>query len=257
MDLQLDGTTAIVTGAGKGIGLATARALLREGARVIGVSRSATDDVEALLADSGFRFLEADLSQPDAAGRVLDTLEGPLGILVNNVGFAPVRPRGFATIDDSHWQQTFEVNLLSTVRMCRAALPRMGSGGAIVNVASENSKLPDPLVMDYSAAKAGVLSFSKALSKEVGPDGIRVNTVSPGPVATDLWLGADGVAQTVARETGAAAADVERGAASGMVTGRFTRPEEVADLIAVLASPRFANLTGADIVIDGGMRTTI
>lgn len=257
MDLLLQGRTAIVTGVGKGIGLATAQALLREGALVTGCSRSTTEGVDALGADVGFRFVEADLSDPDAARRVLDAVDGSLDILVNNVGFAPVRTGGFASIDDDLWRQTFEVNLLATVRMCRAALPRMGSGGAIVNVASENSKLPDPLVMDYSAAKAGVLSFSKALSKEVGPSGIRVNTVSPGPVATDLWLGSDGVAQTVARETGASAADVERGAAGAMVTGRFTRPEEVADLIAILASPRFANLTGADLVIDGGMRTTI
>lgn len=257
MDLEIAGRTAIVTGVGRGIGLAAATALLREGVRVVGCSRSSTAEVEALARDADFTFIAVDLSVPDAAETAVAAVDGPIDILVNNVGAAPVRPHGFSSIGDELWEQTYTLNLLSTVRMCRAALGRMPAGSAIVNVASVNSKLSDPLVMDYSAAKAAVLSFSKSLSKEVGPAGIRVNTVSPGPVATDLWLGKDGVAQTVARETGADAAEVERNAASAMVTGRFTRPEEVADLIAILASPRFGNLTGEDVVIDGGMRTTM
>jgi NAD(P)-dependent dehydrogenase (short-subunit alcohol dehydrogenase family) len=110
--------------------------------------------------------------------------------------------------------------------------------------------------MDYSAAKAALASFSKALSKEVGPKGVRVNTVSPGPVATDLWLGANGVAATVGQATGARPEDVASSAASEMVTGRFSRPEEVADLVLLLASDVTANVTGADIRIDGGLIPT-
>ena len=120
-----------------------------------------------------------------------------------------------------------------------------------------NARLPDPAVLDYSVAKAGLASFCKALSKEVGPQGIRVNTVSPGAVATDLWLGADGVAQTVSHATGANAQDVARQAASQMVTGRFTQPGEVADVVLFLASSRASNVTGADFVIDGGLLTTL
>jgi NAD(P)-dependent dehydrogenase (short-subunit alcohol dehydrogenase family) len=111
-------------------------------------------------------------------------------------------------------------------------------------------------VLDYSAAKAGLASFAKALSKEVGPHGIRVNTVSPGPVATDLWLGRDGVAATVSQATGAAAADVQNQAAGATATGRFSRPEEVAGLILYLASDQSANITGSDFTIDGGLVPT-
>jgi len=116
--------------------------------------------------------------------------------------------------------------------------------------------LPDPAVLDYSAAKAALAGFCKALSKEVGPRGVRVNTVSPGPVATDLWLGDHGVAQTVGRATGANPEDVASQAAQGSVTGRFSRPEEVADLVLLLASDHTANVTGADFRIDGGLVPT-
>jgi NAD(P)-dependent dehydrogenase (short-subunit alcohol dehydrogenase family) len=128
--------------------------------------------------------------------------------------------------------------------------------GAIVMTCSVNARLPDPAVLDYSAAKAALAGFAKALSKEVGPRGVRVNTVSPGPVATDLWLGADGVAATVSQATGAAAADVQGQAAAAAVTGRFSRPDEVADLILYLASDRSANITGSDFTIDGGLVPT-
>jgi NAD(P)-dependent dehydrogenase (short-subunit alcohol dehydrogenase family) len=127
----------------------------------------------------------------------------------------------------------------------------------IVTICSVNSFLPDPAVIDYSAAKAALANFCKALSKEVGPKGIRVTTVSPGPVATDLWLGKDGVAATVAKASGGAAEAVAQHAAASMLTGRFTRPEEVADLVLLLASDRAGNVTGADVVIDGGLITTL
>jgi len=120
-----------------------------------------------------------------------------------------------------------------------------------------NAALPDPLVIDYSAAKAALSNLSKSLSKELGAHGIRVNTISPGPVATDLWLGENGVAQSVARAGGGSPDEVAAGAAAAAVTGRFTRPEEVADLVLVLASDRFGNVTGADFRIDGGLIPTL
>jgi NAD(P)-dependent dehydrogenase (short-subunit alcohol dehydrogenase family) len=120
-----------------------------------------------------------------------------------------------------------------------------------------NAFLPDPGVIDYSAAKAALANFSKALSKEVGPRGIRVNTVSPGPVSTELWLGDRGVAATVARAGGGDAAAVAQNQAELAPTRRFTEPEEVADLVVLLAGERAGNVTGADFVIDGGLVTTL
>ena len=130
-------------------------------------------------------------------------------------------------------------------------------GGSIVTFSSVNAYLPDPLVIDYSAAKAALTNFCKALSKELGPAGIRVNTISPGPVETGLWLGNHGVAQTVAHAAGADPAAVAAQAAAGTVTGRFTRPTEIADLTLVLASDRTGNVTGSDFVIDGGLVQTL
>src|SRR5262249_44121371 len=147
----------------------------------------------------------------------------------------------------------------AAVRTMRAALPHLlkRTKSSIVTVSSVNASLPDPLVLDYSAAKSALSSVCKSLSKEFGSRGVRVNTISPGPVETDLWLGKDGVAATVAKRQGTRPDDVQAGAASQSVTGRFTHPEEVADLVLMLASDRTSNVTGADFVIDGGLITTL
>jgi NAD(P)-dependent dehydrogenase (short-subunit alcohol dehydrogenase family) len=163
------------------------------------------------------------------------------------------------SITDADWHATIELDLMAAVRATRAALPGMlATGtGVIVTTCSVNARLPDPAVMDYSLAKAGLASFCKALSKEVGPRGARVNTVSPGPVATDLRLGQGGMAQTVGAATGAPPQEVADRAASQMVTGRFTRPDEIADPVLFLASDHATNITGADFVVDGGLIQTL
>jgi NAD(P)-dependent dehydrogenase (short-subunit alcohol dehydrogenase family) len=151
------------------------------------------------------------------------------------------------------------INFLAAVRTTRAALPHLleRKAGSIVTICSVNASLPDPLVIDYSAAKGALLNFSKALSKEVGPKGVRVNTISPGPVSTGLWLGAGGVAATVAQASGGTTDAVAHAAAAQSVTGRFTLPEEVADLVIFLASDRAGNVTGSDFIIDGGLTTSL
>lgn len=193
MNLGLDGRTAVVTGASRGIGQAVVRRLVAEGMTVVAAARHPPRDAN----DGGgpVRFVVADLSTPDGAARLAEQVTGGLDVLVNNVGTAPARPGGFEAITDDLWQATLDVNLLAAVRVTRALLGAMAPGSAIVNVVSENAKLSDPLVMDYSAAKAALLSHTKSLSKELGPRGVRVNSVSPGPVATDLWLGSGGVAE--------------------------------------------------------------
>ena len=258
MDLGLNGRTAIVTGASRGIGLAVVRGLVGEGVRVTAGARKSSAELDELSGASLVRVVEVDLAAPGGPAKLVAAAGDRIDILVNNVGAAPARPGGFGEITDQDWQASLTLNLMAAVRTTRAALPVMlaAGKGAIVNISSANAFLPDPAVMDYSAAKAALASFSKSLSKEAGPRGIRVNTVSPGPVATDLWLGDHGVAATVSRATGARPQDVQSHAAHQMVTGRFSRPDEVADLVLILASDRTANVTGADITIDGGLIPT-
>ena len=152
-----------------------------------------------------------------------------------------------------------QLNFFAALRATRAALAVMlpRRAGAIVNVVSVNAFFqPDGLVIDYGAAKAALLNVSKALSQELGPQGIRINSVSPGQVATDLWLGDEGVAATIGRASGVDPEAVRRQAVEGIPTGRFTTAEEVATLVALLASPLTANVTGANYVIDGGLIKT-
>jgi NAD(P)-dependent dehydrogenase (short-subunit alcohol dehydrogenase family) len=259
MDLGLQGRVAVVTGANRGIGLAVTRALVDEGAYVVAGARRSSPDLEALADAGAVRMVLADLSAPEGPATLVAAAGDRIDILVNNVGAVTPRTGGFLEVTDEQWLTSIDLDLMVAVRTTRSALPMMlaAGRGAIVIVASVNSFLPDPLVIDYSAAKAALANFAKALSKEVGPRGIRVNTVSPGPVATDLWLGDQGVAQTVARARNATPEEVARGAAAQSVTGRFTQPNEVADLVLLLASDRTANVTGANVTIDGGLTTTL
>jgi NAD(P)-dependent dehydrogenase (short-subunit alcohol dehydrogenase family) len=150
------------------------------------------------------------------------------------------------------------INFFAAVRTMRAALPHLATraGASIVTVSSVNAFLPDPPVIDYSAAKAALTNLCKSLSKEYGTR-VRVNTISPGPVQTDLWLGGGGVAATVARANGTTAVAVAQQAAADAATGRFTHPQEVADLVLFLASDRADNITGSDFRIDGGLINTL
>src|SRR5262245_51967216 len=259
MDLDLDGRVAVVTGASKGIGLAIVRALAAEGAQVVAGALT----IEALGGLDRVSPVAADLAEPGGPERLVgEAVErhGRLDVLVNNVGGVRLRVDGFLSIGDEDFERSMQLNFFSALRATRAAVAQMiGQGqGAIVNVASVNAFFhPDGLVIDYGAAKAALLNVAKALSQELGPKGIRINSVSPGPVATDLWLGDHGVAATIAAAVGSTADAVRDQAIAGMATGRFTTPEEVATLVALLASPRTANVTGSNYVIDGGLIKTM
>jgi NAD(P)-dependent dehydrogenase (short-subunit alcohol dehydrogenase family) len=261
MDLQLQDKVAVVTGAGKGIGLAITKMLVDEGAHVVAASRT----VDTLQGLERVTPVAIDLIAPDAPGRLIQEAVGAHGrvdILVNNVGAVRLRLEGFLGTSDEEFEWSLQMNFLTAVRATRAALgPMLEQGaGTIVNTASVNAFYePDAGVIDYGAAKAALVNFSKSIAQEFGPKGIRINSVSPGPVATDLWLGEGGVADTVAKASGTDIASAREQIVAGMggfPTGRFTTPEEVATLVVMLASDRTANVTGSEYVIDGGLIKT-
>jgi len=264
VDLNLRGKIAVVTGASKGIGLAITKKLVAESARVIAGARDVGGELGALASREAVRAVSIDLSAPDGPQTLVAHAEefGGLDILVNNVGAIAVRLGGFASVTDDQWLSSLNLNFMAAVRTTRAALTPMlkRNSGVIVTISSVNSFLPDPGIIDYCASKAALTNFSKALSKEVGPKGIRMNTVSPGPVETALWLGPEGVAATVAKASGVDPETARKqvvASQGGLATGRFTRPDEVADLVLFLASDRSGNITGADFVIDGGLIKTL
>ncbi|GAA3934235.1 SDR family oxidoreductase [Actinomadura viridis] len=263
MDLRLNGRVAVVTGGSKGIGLAVVRTLLEEGARVVAASRTRGPGLDA-LAGPGLVHVPVDLMDPGAPARVVERAVeeyGGLDVLVNNAGGPPpgvTLPRfGFLTPGDGDWREMFEFNLFSAVRAIRAALPHMiaRGGGAIVNVSSGNARRPVPMNVDYSAAKAALNNLTKALSEEYGPQGIRVNCVSAGPTVTDWWTKEGGAADVIGAQAGAGRADVIEKIGPEMMqltTGRLAEPQEIADAVALLVSPRSASTTGADFVVDSG-----
>ena len=261
MDVGLRGRRAVVTGASKGIGLAIVESLVSEGAHVIAGARHGSAGLDALVAAGTVTAVEVDLSTADGPARLISEAlaGGSIDILVNNVGAVTPRVDGFLAVTDDQWAASLNLTFMAAVRSVRAVLPGMLAAGAgtIVTVASVNSFLPDPGVIDYGAAKAALANFSKALSKEVGPQGIRVNTVSPGPVETDLWLADGGVASTISAASGQDPKAIAAAAVAGTASGRFTRPQEVADLVVFLAGGRAGNVTGTDFVIDGGLTSTL
>jgi NAD(P)-dependent dehydrogenase (short-subunit alcohol dehydrogenase family) len=261
MDLGLSGKRALVTGASKGIGLAITTALVAEGSEVVAGSRGVSDELARLIDGGKVRHVRVDMSTAEGpAELVAAALEnGRIDVLVNNVGAVTPRLQGFLSVTDDQWLASLNLGFMAAVRTTRAVLPGMldAGEGTIVNTCSVNAFLPDPGVIDYSAAKAALLNFSKSLSKEVGPRGIRVNSVSPGPVSTGLWLGDHGVAATVAEAQGADPGSVAKQQAEQAATGRFTEPREVADLVVLLAGERAGNVTGSDFVIDGGLIQTL
>lgn len=243
---------AVVSGGTKGIGAAVVERLRKDGYAVVTGSRSAVpeqnDDLTVVRADlataEGVEALAAAALQ-----------RGRVDALVNNVGQFDAR-RSFLDVTDAQWEQGFAANVLSAVRLTRALLPALlERGGAIVNVSSINARLPFPMVVDYSAHKAALTNLTTALSEEFAPRGVRVNTVSPGPVRTPSWTDDGRMADGMAAASGVTRDQVlDEGvpASMGIALGRMGEADEIAAGVAFLLGPQAQWITGTDLVIDGG-----
>ncbi|MFD1546382.1 SDR family oxidoreductase [Nonomuraea guangzhouensis] len=262
MDMKLTGKTAVVTGASRGIGLAIVTALRAEGMRVVAGSRTISPE----LKETGATAVAVDLSAAGGPAELIGTALAELGeldLLVNNVGGGDGgegQLDGFLGFSDEHWHQTHELNFLSAVRATRAALPSLlRRGGAVVNISSNGARMPHAGPITYTTAKAALTAFGKALAEEFGPQGVRVNTISPGASLTSMWEAPNGYGAALAAKMGLAHHQLLAGLPSsmGMTTGKFVAPEEIATLVTYLASPHAASVNGADYVMDGGAIKTV
>jgi len=255
LDLGLRDRICVVTGSTGGIGLATAKQLADEGARVVVCGRE-TERVERAREQSGAALgVICDLAEPAAPGQLVDEATqalGPVECLVNNVGIA--YQLGFEELSDRHWEEMWELNVMSYVRAIRAVLPGMQErgGGVIVNVSSTAGKRPSTGMPNYSVTKAAVLSLSRLVADLYAGLGIRCNAVAPGPTATDAWLGEGGLADQQAERTGKSREEVLEAVGKGRPLGRLAERDEIASVIAFLCSDRAAYVTGAAWSADGG-----
>ena len=250
---RLDGRRALVTGGSKGAGAAIVARLTEAGATVMTTARTMPENHPR-----PDLFVAADLSTPRGAQAVIDAVGerfGALDILVSNVGGSHAPSGGFAALTDEQWLDELNLNLLGAVRLDRGLLPAMieGGGGAVVHVTSIQRRMPlYEATLGYAAAKAALTTYSKGLANEIGPKGVRVNTVAPGFIQTE---GAEGLFERISQGAGIdreAAVQRVMDSLGGIPLGRPAQPAEVAELVAFLVCDRARSINGAEFVVDGG-----
>lgn len=249
MELELDGKACIVTGATRGIGLATALMLEAEGARVLRVARSGDDEV-----------FGADVTKPADAERIVAACEerfGAVDVLVNNAGTSFVRSLEELTDDD--WQSQWELHVMGPMRLMRAAGPRMAAAGSgrIVNVCSSAGKRPSLTNPAYAVTKAAQLSLSRVFADRYASAGVLVNAVAPGAVSSPLWTAGGGLADQAAAARGITHEEALEGQRAKIPLGRFADPEEIASVVVFLCSAAASTVTGAAWSADGGTFASI
>jgi 3-oxoacyl-[acyl-carrier protein] reductase len=249
MDLGIEGRSAVVTGASSGIGLETARLLAAEGARVLMVARDEEKLAAAAASIEGeVRTLAADVTDPAAPQRTGETAD----ILVNNAGTSYRRPLDELTDDD--WQRQWELHVMASLRLMRALAPRMAERGwgRIVNVGSSAGKRPSSMNAAYAVTKSAQHMLSRVYADAYAGQGVLVNTVSPGPVDSPLWVGEGGLGDQAARAQGVTREEVLEATGTKAPLGRFGTSEEIAAVIVFLCSEPASNVVGANWSVDGG-----
>jgi 3-oxoacyl-[acyl-carrier protein] reductase len=242
MDLGLTGRVAVVTGGNRGIGAETVRLLGEEGATAVAVSRSNGIDVTAL----------------DAAEQILERLDGRApDILVNNAGTSYAKPLGDLSEED--WQLQWDLNVMASMRLMRAFVPQMAERGwgRVVNVTSSAGKRPSLTNAAYAVGKAAQMSLSRVFADSYGGQGVLVNSVAPGAVASELWTAEGGLADQTAAARGISREEAIEVQEAKVPIGRFGTPEEIANVVVFLCSERAADVTGANWSVDGGTVATI
>jgi NAD(P)-dependent dehydrogenase (short-subunit alcohol dehydrogenase family) len=256
--LEFQGRRVLVTGGTKGIGAAVASTLRAAGATVLTTARSRHGDPTP-----GALFVAADITTAEGCAAIAEAVRERLGgidVIVHVAGGSTAPAGGFAALDDGEWYEALALNLLAAVRLDRALLPMMleQHSGVIVHITSIQRQLPlHEATLAYAAAKAALANYSKGLSKEVSPKGVRVVRVSPGWVETEAAVGLVNELAARSRTDYDSARKQLMDSLGGIPIGRPAKPNEVADLVAFLVSPRAASITGTEYVIDGGTIPTV